>query len=149
MSEPLPSTWATRELLILRAALRRLDEGSHLADLEEIRQETGLAPDQVWAALRALEAADPPYVEVDWSGGWRDDRASGAIRQVSERARRELGTWPSADAIVSQLVDALAQAAEKETEPERKGRLRAAADAIGGIARDVAVRVIADRIGQF
>ena len=89
------STWATRDLPVLRAALQRLDEGHNFAELEEIRQEVGLSPKQLRASLRALEGADPPYIEVDWGNGWTDDKAAGDIDAVSERARRELGTWPA------------------------------------------------------
>jgi hypothetical protein len=73
--------------------------------------------------------------------------AIGDIDSVFERGRRELGSWPSADSVVAQLVAALSEAADREAEPERKGRLRAAADVLGSIAHDVAVRVIAARSG--
>jgi hypothetical protein len=99
--------------------------------------------------VQALAGADPPYIEVSLSGGWADDHAGGMIERVSERARRELGSWPSPDDLVAQLAAALAQAADRESEPERKSRLRAAADALGGVAREVAVRVISDRLGRL
>lgn len=67
---------------------------------------------------------------------------------VYERARRELGSWPSGDELLHQLVAALSAAADEETEPEEKGRLRTAADVLGGMARDIAVNVISARIGH-
>jgi hypothetical protein len=144
------STWATRELPILRAALRRLDAGEDSASLEEIRQETGLPSKQLWAAVRALEDADPPYIEVSWASGWTDEHAGGSdISAVSERARRELGSWPSAEPVVSQLAAALSEAADREPEPERKTRLREVAEGLGGAARQIAVEVIAARLGRL
>lgn len=146
MSDELPETWTTRELPILRAALRVIDNGE-IADLEEIRRELDLPGMQVWAAVQALEHAWPPYIETSLTMGWRDDHASGHITQVSERARRELGTWPSADDVVSQLAAALAQAADDESEPERKTRLHAAADTLSGVGRDLAVHYFEKKLG--
>ena len=127
MSDALASTWATRELPILAAAFRRVDarERSSVGQPEEIRQELGFTPKVLLAGLNALEGADPPYLEFEVAGGWTNERAGGGyITGVSERARRELGTWPSADNLVEQLVAALTKAANEETEPERKSRLR-------------------------
>ena len=73
----------------------------------------------------------------------------GLVPRVYERTRRELGSWPSPEGVLDQLVAALREAAEREREPDRKGRLRAAADALGSVARDLAVRVIADRLGRL
>ena len=146
MSEEVTATWATRELLILRCALRRLDGGELLVELEDVRQETELPTDQLWAGVQAL--TQTRRTQVSLAGGWTDDHASGVIEGVSERARRELGSWPSADDLVTQLAAALSQAADREAEPERKGRLRAAADTLGGIAREIAVQVISRRLGQ-
>lgn len=81
--------------------------------------------------------------------GWSGGRASGSVLGVSERARRELGSWPSVEDVIDQLIAALTEAAEEADEPERTGRLRSTADALGGMARDIAVRVIADRLGRL
>jgi hypothetical protein len=148
MEEELQPTWASRELPILRAALRRLDAGERLADLEEIRQEAGLTPDETWAAVQALQYADPPYIEVELAGGWSDE-ASGIATSVSERARRELGTWPSPASLVDELAAAFAQAADAEQEPEKRTKLRALADGLAGMARDIAVGVLSRRIGDI
>ena len=146
------STWARRELPILAAALRRLDSGEQrsLQQLEEIRQELDLTPKDLAAGIEALESADPPYIEVEVAGGWTDERAGGGfVVSVSERARRELGSWPSAESLVEQLAAALSRAADDEPEPERKGRLRDAAEVLASTARDIAVGVISTKIGRL
>jgi hypothetical protein len=117
----------------------RFDAGADVVEFADLARETGLSDDQLWAGLRALETAQPPYIEVDGKDIWG----------VTERARRELGTWPSATSIVDALAAAFAQAAEAEKEPERKNRLRAVADGLGGAVRDVAVAVIAKRLGDL
>jgi hypothetical protein len=133
------STWAPRELPILRVALLRLDAGEDVVEFADLARETGLSDDQLWAGLRALEAAQPPYIEVDGKDIWG----------VTERARRELGTWPSATSIVDALVAAFAEAAEAEKEPAKRNRLRAVADGLGGAVRDIAVAVVAKRLGDL
>jgi hypothetical protein len=139
MPRQLESTWALRELPILRVALLRLDAGADAVEFADILRETGLSNDQLWAGLRALDTAQPPYIDLDGRDIWG----------VTERARRELGTWPSATSIVDALAAAFAQAAEAEKEPERKNRLRAIADGLGGAVRDIAVAVVAKRLGDL
>lgn len=146
-ADEIQSTWATRELPILQAALRRLDVGDDFPELEEIRQEVGVSPRQLRVAVTALR--DAGYIDVLFTGGWTEEHASGNVSAVHERARRELGSWPSPDDVVDQLIAALTKAAEEAGEPERMGRLRSAAEALGGIGRDIAVRVIADRLGRL
>ncbi len=131
-------TWTSRELPILTAALRRLDTGDDFVDLEELRHEVGLDVAMMQAGLKALETAWPPYIDVSY-GMAGPDRVGGYMQGVSERCRRELGAWPSAHGLVDRLAQALADAADHEPEPERKNRLKALADGLGGIARDVAV----------
>jgi hypothetical protein len=148
----LPSTWASRDLPILVSALRRIDAGEQhsVSQLEEIRQELGFTPQVLLAGLEALGSADPPYLEFEVAGGWTDERAGGGfVTRVSERARRELGAWPSPDDVISQLIRALVEAADAEPEAERKGRLRQAADVLAGMGRDVAVAVISARLGTL
>lgn len=141
-------TWTWRELPILRAALHRVDHQEDLA-LEAIRAETGLTGPQLRQGLHALENATPPYLDVAIAGGWRDDYAGGLLLSVSERTRRELGSWPSAEALVDRLAEVLRDAAGAEPEPARKSKLQAAAEALGSFARDVAVQAIGARLGTL
>jgi hypothetical protein len=145
----IPETWTKRELPVLASVLRRFDAGELLVDLEDVRAELEMPGPQMWMAVTALRDASPPYIELELSGGWGDLHAGGVVTRVYERTRRELGSWPSPEGVLEQLVAALQEAAEREPEPDRKGRLRAAADALGSVARDLAVRVIADRLGRL
>jgi hypothetical protein len=86
-----------------------------------------------------LETAQPPYIDVRGKHIWG----------VTERARRELGTWPSATSIVDALAVAFAQAAEAEKEPAKKNRLRVVADGLGGAVKDIAVAVVAKHLGDL
>jgi hypothetical protein len=148
MTKPIAETWSWRELPILAAALRWLDSGDHLVMLEDLRAEVGLDVAQMRAGLRALEQADPPYIAVNYTMAG-PSVVGGHLDMVFERGRRELGSWPSAEGVLDQLVAALDRAAELELEPERKSRLRAVADLLGGMARKIAISAIASRLGQL
>jgi hypothetical protein len=66
--------------------------------------------------------------------------------QIQQGAVDSIQSMGVADSVVSELVEALRQAAELEPEPEKRNRLRAAAETLGSFARDVAVDVIAKAI---
>jgi hypothetical protein len=71
-----------------------------------------------------------------------------AVMGVTDEARQVVGQWPSPELWVDRLVQALREAAEQESDPERRGRLRAMAEGLGGFARDVAVGVLSGGITQ-
>jgi hypothetical protein len=127
--EPVTYTWATRELPILKAALRRIDAGER-PPFDEIREEVGLPADQMDIAIEALTRAD--YIET----------AGRYVFQVTERTRRELGSWPSAEGLLEQLTEALSNEVEAEAEPQRKARLSAALDVLTGTGRQIIVDVL-------
>ena len=146
--EPLPETWTTRELPILQAILRRVDSGEDRPDLADIGADTGIPPLQLTAGVEALYNANPPYLDFESASGWGPDRYGGGyVSMVSERARREVGTWPSADSMLQQLIDALERAADTEPREEERSRIRSVAAYLGGAGRDFAVQVLASRLG--
>jgi len=131
----------------LRECLRRFEEGIDLPDLEGVRAAVGLPVEAMRVAVSALESADPPYIEVLYTPD-APDRVGGHVRRVSERARRELGTWPTVDGVVQAIIDGLRLAADQTEEPETKRRLRSAAEVVAGLGRDVLAQVIATKIGS-
>lgn len=140
-------TWSWRELPILQRTLERIDGGDQFVDLRALQSELpNIESAQLREGLRAL--ADAGYLDVSFTMGG-PSRVTGHIDRVHERTRRELGSWPTAEVVVSDLAAGLEAAAEAEEEPERKGRLRAAGEALAGTAREVAVQVIAARLGQL
>jgi hypothetical protein len=139
------STWATRELPILASALRQLDTGQQFASLEGIREEVGLSVAQMRAGVKALESASPPYLATHTMHEG-PARVGGFVTGVSERARRELGTWPTSTSVFDGLVTALRDAAENEPTPDKKTRLKGTVEVLTGFARDVAVTAIASKV---
>jgi hypothetical protein len=137
------STWESRDLPVLEAVARYIDErgGSHYPKVFDIAEITGR---HMTDALRALLALQPTYLEVRSVGHpehW-------TVARVTDEGRRAVGQWPSPDLWVERLVEALCEAAEREPDPEKKGRLRAMAEGLGGFARDVAVGVLSGGITQ-
>lgn len=145
MSDHLPETWTSRELPILRRVLARFDSGEPLVDAQTLQSELpDMPPEQLRVGLQALD--DAGFLDYQPRMGG-PNRVAGHVDQVHERARRELGTWPTPDGLVADLADALGRAADAEAEPEKKSRLRAAADGLAGFGRDVAVAVVAKHVG--
>jgi hypothetical protein len=99
---------------------------------EEIADETGFDKRTVWETTKILK--DAGYLDAYHAGAF-----SGFVGGVTERTRRELGSWPSPESIVDRLAQAFLEAAEQESEPERESKLRAAAEGLGGAGRAVAV----------
>jgi hypothetical protein len=135
------STWEPRDLPVLDIVVRYFDEHPQgvMLRCEEIADLAGRDPAEVHQALKALE---PTYVRLGPGLG------SPSVRGVTDQARRVVGQWPSPEVWVDRLVQALREAAEREPDPERRGRLRAMAEGLGGFARDVAVGVLSGGITQ-
>ncbi len=138
------STWETRDLPVLDAIVRYYDEhdGPEIPDVETFAKLTGMDPGQVARAVRALS---PRFIETQATYG---GLMNVAIMGVTDEARQVVGQWPSPEVWVDRLVQALREAAEREPDPERRGRLRAIAEGLGGFARDVAVGVLSGGITQ-
>jgi hypothetical protein len=134
-------TWESRDLPVLRAIVEASDDGADHVEPEEIGRRTGLDEATVQRALWALAGENPPYFTyIDFTG--MGSKEMGPVTGVSGHARRTVGTWPTPDAWAEQLIKALNDAAETERDPERKTRLRRAADAVGSLGGQVLGGVI-------
>jgi hypothetical protein len=141
------STWEPRDLPVLDAVVRYFEERDpmdpRIPNVGTFAEITGLPVEEVYRAVRELE---PTYLSID---DWQmDDLGALEIMGVTDQARRVVGQWPSPEVWVDRLVEALREAAEREPDPEKKGRLRAMAEGLGGVARDVAVGVLSGGITQ-
>jgi hypothetical protein len=122
-----------------------MDEGETYISLAAIQAEVGLESNQMRAGLAALESAFPPYLTVQQL--FAEDFVEGHVQEISERARRTLKTWPTSDDVLDRLVAAIEALADKEPDPAEKSRLRSAAGVLGGMARDVVVAVLSQKLG--
>jgi len=138
------STWEQRDLLVLDAIIRYFDErdSAVIPDVQTFAEITGMDPGLVGRAVRALS---PRFITTGPAMG---GTTRVPIMGVTDEARQVVGQWPSPEVWVDRLVQALSEAAEREPDPERRSRLRATAEGLGGFARDVAVGVLSGGITQ-
>ena len=64
-----------------------------------------------------------------------------------DRPHRVPPPGPTGESLVTQLVEGLSAAAERETNPERKTQVQQAADLLGSTVRDVVADVAAKVVG--
>ncbi|MDZ5445742.1 hypothetical protein U2F26_23925 [Micromonospora sp. 4G57] len=135
-------TWEERDLPVLRAIVEMSDEGAWIIEPDEIAERVGFDEAKVKSALFALAAEYPPffsYKDLTTYGG----RDIGFISQPTGHARRTVGTWPTPESLADRLVQAMSEAADKEPDEEKRGRLKTAASWFGNAGRDVLVDVTA------
>jgi hypothetical protein len=134
-------TWVSRDLPVLDATVALL-ENSPLVDVADIAGRAGFTMAETGRALQAMEGV---YVNLAMSMGGPE---SWSVQGVTPAARQAVGQWPSAENLITRLVEGLNVAAEHEANPERKSRLRQAAALLGGTVRDIATDIAAQVIGR-
>jgi hypothetical protein len=132
-------TWANRELPVLDATVRLLEDDFRVC-VRDIAAETGIDPRDVDRALRALEGEYVGEYQQLATGG---DPNPWYVTSVTAAARQAVGQWPTAEDLITRLAEAFSTAAEHEPDPEKKRRLRSFAGMLGGAGRDIAVEVAA------
>ncbi len=133
-------TWTAYELPILAYLVERFESAdTHDVQVAEIAQTLNLSPADVGRSLRKLADAAPPYVKAFAPAA--EFRDPDMIYDVTERARRAVGQWPTPESVADRLVAVLSEAAEREPDDERRGFLRRTAAWFGGAGRDFAVEL--------
>lgn len=142
------STWADRDFPVLESIVRRTDESGHEVGLDEIEQDTGLSPEDVQRAIKALDS-DGGYIRVSTpNGGGHID----FVLSATSKARREVGAWPTPENITSELVDRLEQLANDEnagedTRTRARRMLDAVADGGGAVLTGVLTSILTTQMG--
>ncbi|MGW6910268.1 hypothetical protein [Streptomyces sp. NPDC054940] len=139
------NTWADRDLPVLDAIVKYLDDaaGGSFPELSDIAELTDLDVIEVGKAALALESDG--LVDLIKTGG---GHGNWGVRGVSGQARRLVGQWPNAEQFVDMLAQRLDAAADEETDPEQRSRLRELASSATSAARDVFVDVTAAVISR-
>lgn len=136
-------TWTNRAFPVLEAAVRPLDAADpQWVSVQEIAADTGLDEDVV---ARALIALHPRYVgEMDqFSGGPRP----WTIQAVTAEARERVGQWPTPESLIERLADGF-NAAEREPDEQKRGRLPEMAGLLTGTLKDLAVAIAGEVIAR-
>jgi hypothetical protein len=114
------------------------DPNAHASTID-LTAATGLNDDQIARALNALGRAEPPYLNIARSMGPIEP---GHVLGVTERAYRDVGAWPTAEALTESIAAAFDRAADAEPDAEQKSKLKATAGWLGGAGRSIAVDVM-------
>lgn len=134
-------TWASRDLPILEAIVSAFNDPDRFQlRIPELTGLSGLPEQDVVTALRALANTKPPLLEYPQPPA--ELTYPIIITDVTERARRLVGQWPTAETLAVQIAEALTEAADHEPDPVKKGRLREAGVVLGDTARGVLVEVL-------
>ncbi|TYC05679.1 hypothetical protein FXF53_04495 [Micromonospora sp. WP24] len=131
-------TWEERDLPVLRAAVELYEETGRAMRVSDIVARSEFDEGVVQAALRAVAPAEPPFftsIKGSFGGGFF------LVGAPTPEARRAVGLWPTPENLADRLVQAMAQAADREPDPEKRGWLRKTADWLGSAGRDIAVDV--------
>jgi hypothetical protein len=142
---PLDDVWFTRDLPVLRAVARLVDEPRHggAPYLGQVVPASGLPKPEVQAAARALASAG--YLEVLTTYSGEIVRFTG----ISAEARRLAGLWPTPQGEWDRLLEQAAARAEKAPTDVERARWRAFADAAAAIGPDDGALLMSALIGGY
>jgi hypothetical protein len=130
--------WDDLEKPILQAV--QAHEGPWGTDVATIADDTGLDEGDVAVAVRRL--AEARFVQAN-DASTMDGPDFISIRLL-ERGLQRLGEWPDETQVLAALIAALSDAADDVEDPEQRSKLLQAAGLLGGVVRDVGVRVAAE-----
>jgi len=151
MTEPLPDTWHTREIHVLRHIVAESDkERPHDMTAGEISNRMNV-DGQPWydlrlvlAALKTLERGG--FVTMDWRHGigGQVDPAESRVIDFDARAYGLTGMWPSPEAGAQHLITVLEQiAANTENSDDTRTRAEKIKELLIGSGQQLAVTVAA------
>jgi hypothetical protein len=142
---PLPDAWFTRDLPVLRAIARLVDEPEHGGNpyLGAVVPASGLPKAEVQAAARALVSAG--FVEALTSYSGEIVRFIG----ISPEARLLTGLWPTPQGEWERLLEQLSARAENAPTDVERARWRAFADAAVAVGPDDGALLMAALIGGY
>ncbi|MGK5114668.1 hypothetical protein [Geodermatophilus sp. CPCC 205506] len=143
---PLPDVWFTRDLPVLRAIARLVDEPKHGGApylLGSVVPASGLPKAEVIAAAKALVSAG--YAEALTNHAGDIVRITG----ISPEARRLAGLWPTPQGEWERLLEQLTARAEHAPTDVERARWRAFADAATAVGADDGALLMSALIGGY
>jgi hypothetical protein len=127
---------------VLDAIVRYYDESddpyAQILDVKMVAKITGMDPSLVGRAVRALS---PRFIRVEETMGGIMDAS---IVDVTDDARLAVGQWPSPESVADRIVAELVEAADREPDERKRTKLRAAAETLGSLGRDLLINVAAN-----
>nr|WP_204332072.1 hypothetical protein [Geodermatophilus sabuli] len=142
----MPDVWFTRDLPVLRAIARLVDEGAHGGSpylLGQVVPASGLPKADVLNAARALVSAG--YAEALTNHAGDIVRFTG----ISPEARRLAGLWPTPQGEWDRLLEQVTTRAENAPTDVERARWRALADAATAVGPDDGALLMSALIGGY
>ena len=145
LDRPLPDAWFTRDLPVLRAIARLVDEPEFGGNpyLGQVVPASGLPKGEVVAAARALASAG--YVEALTTYSGEIVRFTG----ISPEARRLAGLWPTPQGEWDRLLEQLSTRAEQAPTDVERDRWRRLAEAAAAVGPDDGALLMSALIGGY
>ncbi len=145
MSDPLDDAWFSRDLPVLRAIARLVDEPASggAPYLGQVVPASGLPKADVTAAAKALMSAG--YVEALTNYSGDIVRFTG----ISSEARRLAGLWPTPQGEWDRLLEQLAARAENAPTEVERARWRAFAEAARAVGPNDGALLMSALIGGY
>ncbi|CCG04138.1 hypothetical protein [Blastococcus saxobsidens] len=142
----LPDVWFTRDLPVLRATARLVDEPKHGGApylLGSVVPASGLPKAEVIAAAKALASAG--YIEP------LTNHAGDIVRitAISAEARRLAGLWPTPQGEWERLLEQLAARAQRAPADVERQRWRAFLDAAAAVGEHDGALLMSALIGGY
>ncbi|RBY75352.1 hypothetical protein DQ239_16870 [Blastococcus sp. TF02-09] len=146
MTSPLPDTWFTRDLPVLRAIARLVDAPEHGGSpylLGAVVPASGLPKADVVVAAKALASAG--YIEP------LTNHAGDIVRitAISAEARRLAGLWPTPQGEWDRLLEQLAARAERAPTEVERARWRAFSEAAAAVGAHDGALLMSALIGGY
>ena len=144
--DPLPDTWFTRDLPVLRAIARLVDAPEHGGSpylLGAVVPASGLPKAEVVVAAKALASAG--YIEP------LTNHAGDIVRitAISAEARRLAGLWPTPQGEWDRLLEQLAARAERAPTEVERARWRAFSEAAVAVGAHDGALLMSALIGGY
>jgi len=134
-------TWARIDRPVLVAAIKYIEDhdfGS-MPQAYDLAPELGLDADEVGKAIQRLDGA---YIKMFGTMG---GLSQNGVEKIYPEARRAVGQWPSPESAARLLMQELRAAEDREADPLRKSRLKAAGSALS----DVGVKVLGEVLAKL
>jgi len=144
MTTPIPDTWASPDLPVLRAAIELcLESPGRLHRFRELVEHVGLPYETARAAMLRLDSASPPFLKIVTE--WDDDDALDIVlfSQPTERGLLAVGAWPTPESALDRLIQAMEAQAQQAGSEEERSKARAIAAWFGNAGRDLMVNAMA------
>jgi hypothetical protein len=135
--------WTEHDLPVLRVIVAIYDENpGEFISPESIARRLETPDQQVRASLVRLCHASPPYIKASVDHGYEEPMTVVEVHHPTERALREVGTWPTPETALDRLVAALERQAEQASSEEERSKARTVLAAIGAAGRDLMVNAV-------